>query len=172
MLEDHQIKEVVINNAEELRKAGSSCPNMTPFVLMIALSVHSVFEGIAVGLAPNFSGTVSLVVAIVVHKGAAASALGISLVKTFPDNMPLCRWLVFTFAIATPLGVIIGMLLGKNDVLTVVFNSLACGTFVYIACSEIIVEEFTVPGGRWWKLLAFFCGSVLIFSLWFMPHSH
>ena len=39
------------NEAEVLRKAGSCCPNMTPFVLMIALSVHSIFEGMAVGLA-------------------------------------------------------------------------------------------------------------------------
>jgi len=28
----------------------SCCPNLTPFVLMIALSVHSIFEGLALGL--------------------------------------------------------------------------------------------------------------------------
>lgn len=50
---EHPKVEVYINEAEELRKAGSCCPNMAPFVLMLALSVHAIFEGLAVGLAPS-----------------------------------------------------------------------------------------------------------------------
>lgn len=82
---------------------------MTPFILMIALSVHSVFEGLAVGLAQDFQTCLNMVIAIVVHKEAAGLSLGISLVKTFPDNFRLCRQMVCIFAIATPLGVGIGM---------------------------------------------------------------
>jgi len=157
-----------INEAEELRKAGSCCPNMTPFVLMIALSVHSIFEGIAVGITRDLQDVATLVLAIAIHKGAAASALGISLVKTFPDDFKLCRWLVFTFALATPVGIIIGMCIPDNAVMDVVFNSLAAGSFVYIACSEVIVEEFTIPGDRCWKLLFYLIGIAVIFSLWFL----
>lgn len=156
------------NEAEALRKAGSCCPNMTPFVLMIALSVHSIFEGMAVGLATSVSDVFILTLAIAVHKGAASSALGISLVKTFPDDFPLCRWLVFTFSLATPAGIIIGMLLSGGDVLDVIFNCLAAGSFIYIACSEVIVEEFTVPGDRCWKLLFYLIGIAIIFSLYFL----
>ena len=36
---------------QELKQKNSCCPNMTPFILMIALSVHSIFEGLALGLA-------------------------------------------------------------------------------------------------------------------------
>ena len=50
-----------------------------------------------------------MVIAIVVHKEAAGLSLGISLVKTFPDNFRLCRQCVCIFAIATPVGVAIGM---------------------------------------------------------------
>ena len=82
---------------------------MTPFILMIALSVHSVFEGLAVGLATDMKTCVNMVIAIVVHKEAAGLSLGISLVKTFPDNFRLCRQCVCIFAIATPIGVGIGM---------------------------------------------------------------
>lgn len=77
---------VYINEAEELRKAGSCCPNMAPFVLMMALSVHAIFEGLAVGIAGSFDEASALVLAICIHKGAEGSALGISLVKTFPDD--------------------------------------------------------------------------------------
>jgi zinc transporter 1/2/3 len=145
---------------------------MTPFVLMIALSVHSIFEGLAVGLTSDVSNAFSMVLAIAVHKGAAASSLGISLVKTFPDDFKLCRWLVFVFSLATPFGIILGMILSNSGpVYDVIFNSLAAGSFVYIACSEVIVEEFTIPGSRMWKLLAFLVGIAIITSLWFIPGS-
>lgn len=142
---------------------------MTPFVLMIALSVHSIFEGLAVGLTPDLKNTFNMVLAIAIHKGAAASSLGISLVKTFPDDFKLCRWLVFTFSLATPLGIIMGMLLkNAGTIYDIIFNSLAAGSFVYIACSEVIVEEFTIPGNRMWKLLTFLLGIAVITSLWLL----
>lgn len=77
---------------------------------MIALSVHACFEGIALGLSPTFIATLDIIMAIVIHKGAAASALGISLVKTFPEDFSLVRKLVLVFALATPVGVTIGIL--------------------------------------------------------------
>lgn len=48
---------------------------MTPFILMIALSMHAIFEGMAVGILENKSDVINLVVAIVLHKGAEAAAL-------------------------------------------------------------------------------------------------
>ena len=78
---------------------------------MIALSVHSCFEGLAAGLAMNLLGVTNIIIAICVHKGAAASSLGISLVKSFPNDFRLVRWLIFTFSMATPTGVILGMIL-------------------------------------------------------------
>ena len=109
-----------------------------------------------------------MVAAIVIHKGTAALALGISLVKTFPNDFRLCRILIFIFSLATPLGIGIGMLVADSgDVTTVIFNSLAAGSFVYIACSEVIVEEFSIPGNRFIKLLVFLLGAGIITCLWF-----
>lgn len=142
---------------------------MTPFILMIALSVHSIFEGLALGLQTNEGSVINIVIAILVHKGAASSSLGISLVKTFPDNFRLCRQLVAVFAIATPLGVGIGMaVVNAGDIYEVVFSSIAAGSFVYIACTEVIVEEFSIPGNRYLKLLAFLFGAAIITCLWFL----
>ena len=65
------------------------------------------------------------------HKGAAASSLGISLVKTNPNNFKLARWLIFTFAMATPVGTALGMMVAKaGDVYCIIFSSLAAGTFI------------------------------------------
>lgn len=142
---------------------------MTPFILMIALSVHSIFEGLALGLQKSVSGTMNMVIAILIHKGAAGSSLGISLVKTFPNDFRLCRQLVTVFACATPLGVGIGMALAQaDDIYEIIFSSIAAGSFVYIACTEVIVEEFSIPGNRYWKLLAFILGAAIITSLFFV----
>lgn len=103
------------------------------------------------------------------HKGAAGSSLGISLVKTFPNNFRLCRQLVTIFAFATPLGVLIGIAVsGAGDIYDIIFSSIAAGSFVYIACTEVIVEEFSIPGNRYWKLLAFLFGATIITCLWFL----
>ena len=154
---------------QEMKKKDSCCPNMTPFILMIALSVHSIFEGLALGLTGDESSVINIVIAILVHKGAAGSSLGISLVKTFPNDFRLCRQLVAIFAFATPLGVILGMLVAEaGDIYEVIFSSIAAGSFVYIACSEVIVEEFSIPGNRYWKLLAFLLGATIITLLWFL----
>lgn len=143
--------------------------NFTPFMLMIALSVHATFEGIALGLQPDFINTMDIVIAILVHKGAAASALGISLVKNFPKDFTMVRQLVFLFSIATPIGVIIGMLCSNaGETVDVVMSSLAGGTFIYIGCTEIIVHEFSKGGNKLLKIIAYLCGAALITSLCFM----
>ncbi len=154
---------------QEIKEKSSCCPNMTPYILMLALSVHSVFEGIATGLAKSEQDVLNMAIAILIHKGAAGSSLGISLVKTFPNNFRLARQLAFVFALATPLGVALGMIVANaGDVWEVIFNSIAAGSFLYIACTEVIVEEFSIPGNRYWKLLAFLIGAAIITCLWFL----
>ena len=153
----------------EKKRKDSCCPNMTPFVLMLALSVHSIFEGLALGLAKTESAVINMVIAICFHKFAASASLGISLVKSFPDDFKMIRWLLFMFAIATPIGVLLGMALAKtSEVVEIIFNSIAAGTFLYIACSEMIVEEFSIPGYRYWKLLAFLIGAGFILCLFWI----
>jgi solute carrier family 39 (zinc transporter), member 1/2/3 len=136
---------------------------------MIALCVHSVFEGIACGLQKDEALVLEMVIATVVHKGAAASALGISLVKSFPEDFTLVRQLVCIFAFSTPIGVIIGMFASNaGDLVDVIMSSLAGGTFIYIGASEIIVNEFSSGGYKVHKFIAYLCGSAMITSLCFM----
>jgi zinc transporter ZupT len=44
----------------------------------------------------------------------------------------------------------------------IVFTSLAGGSFIYVSCSELITEEFSLPGNRWLKLFAFLLGATFI----------
>ena len=61
--------------------------------------------------------------------------------------------------------------LGLNDAPEVVISivlSIAGGTFVYIACSEILVHEFENKGYRYVKFICFCLGCAGITSLWFL----
>lgn len=72
-------------------------------------------------------------------------------------------FMVCLFGIFTPLGVSLGIILGETDSdnLELICASLAGGTFIYIACSEVIVEEFSLSRYRFSKM-AFFCFGILI----------
>ena len=73
-------------------------------------------------------------------------SLGISLQKNFIDQMKIVIILIAIFSLATPIGVFIGIMLeDSSEIVEIIFMSLASGTFTYIACSEVIVEEFSIP---------------------------
>jgi len=75
--------------------------------------------------------------------------------------------MICLFAIFTPIGVGLGMLLTAqgSDMIELIFASLAAGSFVYIACSEVIVEEFSISSYRFIKLFFFIIGIAIITSL-------
>ena len=143
---------------------------MTPFVLLIGLGVHAVFEGISLGMSKQTHQTIIFAIAIILHKGAAGMSLGISMAKTFPGQAFFCCKMIFLFSLFTPFGVAIGwgLLEDSNEMVEIWMTSLAAGTFLYIACSEIIVEEFSVPSHRFLKLFAYLVGIAIISSLKFL----
>ena len=129
---------------------------------MIALSVHAMFEGIALGLMNDLSSVVNLIISIAIHKFAESMAISIALLKSKIAFKALFKF-IMVFSLATPLGTAFGILLGNTpEIVSIIFTSLCGGTFIYVACSELIVEEFSMPGNRWIKLLAFVLGAVLI----------
>jgi hypothetical protein len=62
----------------------------------------------------------------------------------------------------------------SNLLVDTIFMSVAGGTFIYVACSEIIVHEFSRGGHGCVKLLLVIAGIVVITLLWLLDggHSH
>ena len=143
---------------------------MTPFVLLIGLGTHAIFEGLALGLSSKSAEVLLFAVAIIMHKGAAGMSLGISMAKTFPGEDNFVIGMIILFAIFTPIGVGLGMILNdvNSDYIEMIFASLAAGSFLYIACSEVIVEEFSISQFRFIKLFFFLIGIGIISSLLFI----
>lgn len=107
-----------------------------------------------------------LTIAIVMHKGAAGMALGTSMVKAFPDSDNHVLLLLFLFALFTPIGVLIGWAVSESSPLVeIIFNCFAGGTFIYIACSEVIIEEFSAPENKYLKFFVYILGIAFIACL-------
>lgn len=156
---DHDHDHVEVDSLNPPKSRLCTC-NLTPIVLMIALSTHAIFEGIAVGIIEKQQDLWTFVIAISMHKWAEAMCLGISMSKNFKDEIRTVYILVLIFSLATPFGIGIGMCIkGSSPLIDIIFSSLAGGTFTYIACSEVIVEEFAVPTFKWVKMIMFLLGA-------------
>jgi len=158
-----QRREFMQDNIEIVDNSKGRGWDLTPYILMIALSVHSVFEGIAVGLQDDPADIWSFLIAIGTHKWAAAMSLGISMSSNLRHSPTQVKILILMFALATPIGIVIGMIaMESSDLINIAFSSLAGGTFLYIAASEVVVEEFSVPTKKWVKLAGFILGALII----------
>lgn len=126
-------------------------------ILASALSIHSVIEGLTLGIQFEESHFINLAIAICIHKIPESLVVGITLAET---RQKLKFAMIFIFCLATPFGILIGASLGQilNRTSQGVFLGICAGTFVYIAASEIIVEEFSVSRMKYKKFLSASCG--------------
>ncbi|QDU60993.1 zinc transporter ZupT [Planctomycetes bacterium Pan216] len=137
-----------------------------PLVLLTVLAFHSFMAGVALGLPEDLITAMVLTGAILAHKGSAAFALAVSMLRV---GMPrgTIFILVMVFSLMTPLGVGGGYLLGEllqgSDVHAVssMVLAFAAGTFLYIAAIDILHAEFAFPLDRYPKFLAVCLGFAL-----------
>lgn len=81
------------------------------------------------------------------------------------ENVSLVHYAVLTLTLAfiTPLGIFIGLGMTSLDTPEVVFgyfNAIATGSFLYIATTEILSDEFHVKTGNRVEKLKKFCAFV------------
>ena len=151
------------NNYDELEtKILKKQSLYKPFILLFALGFHALFEGIAVGILEEFDSVLSLTLVIVAHKWAEGLSFGISFIKL---ELTKCQinLLLTIFSIIGPSGVLLGWFLSivANPFIQGIFLAASSGTFLYIACSEIIVEEFEKKKDKCIKFFFLLLGAII-----------
>ncbi|KAF0288816.1 Zinc transporter ZIP1 [Amphibalanus amphitrite] len=131
-------------------------------IVTAALSVHSVFEGVAIGLEPSEPSVWLLTAAIATHKAIIAFCLGEQLASSLTNRRRALASLA-GFVVASPLGVILGAVLtaggGAGHALpSAVLQALAAGTILYVVLFEIIQGERAKPGPGLARLAAILFG--------------
>lgn len=114
-------------------------------LIVLALSIHELFEGLAVGLESESSLVWLMFGAVSAHKLVIAFCIGMELVVTGTTFL-LSVIYVFTFAVVSPLGIGIGIAItgdggNQTEVAAVILQGLASGTLLYVVFFEVLQSE-------------------------------
>lgn len=114
-------------------------------LIVLALSVHELFEGLAVGLESSPNHVWYMFGAVSAHKLVIAFCIGVELLTT-KTNTILSIVYVFTFAVVSPMGIGIGIAISGNnnpatDIASVLLQGLASGTLLYVVFFEILQND-------------------------------
>lgn len=138
---------------------------LAAYSALIALSIHSLIGGLALGAEKDAARLLVIFFAIFAHKSAEGFALGVSLAHSTITKVQAWR-LIGLFALATPIGGVLGTLLGHAiegraaAIVEGTLLSLAAGTFMYVATFDVLRDEFPNASGRLSKWLAMALGVV------------
>lgn len=142
-------------------------------LIVLALSVHELFEGLAVGLESSTTNVWYMLGAIAAHKLVIAFCIGVELIAS-RTKVWLSAIYITTFAVVSPLGIGIGMILVGGEgatgagISSVILQGLASGTLLYVIFFEIWKNDRT-------GILQYFSalvGFLLMFILQIFTHTH
>ncbi|MBN3306517.1 zinc transporter ZIP3 [Amia ocellicauda] len=155
-------------NPSELARAGP----LRLASLVFALSAHSIFEGLALGLQGEGAKLASLFLGVAIHETLAAVALGVSMAKS---GLPMkdAAKLAVTVSVMIPLGIGVGMGIERaqnlaGSIASVVLQGLAAGTFLFVTFFEILARELEDKHDRLLKVLFLVLGYTVLAGLVFI----
>eukprot|EP00549_Striatella_unipunctata_P023298 CAMPEP_0118682516 /NCGR_PEP_ID=MMETSP0800-20121206/5526_1 /TAXON_ID=210618 ORGANISM="Striatella unipunctata, Strain CCMP2910" /NCGR_SAMPLE_ID=MMETSP0800 /ASSEMBLY_ACC=CAM_ASM_000638 /LENGTH=318 /DNA_ID=CAMNT_0006578909 /DNA_START=310 /DNA_END=1266 /DNA_ORIENTATION=+ len=132
-------------------------------ILLGALSIHSLLEMSALGLASNFRDAALMTMSIGLHQPAESIALLVAFLKAGMPKDRIVR-LMSMFAFMDFVGVAIGMAVNEfaPPIVDAIMVGIVAGTFVYVGATELIPEEWEEKTWKWRKFGAFLGGIVTI----------
>ncbi|KAK3084085.1 hypothetical protein FSP39_007870 [Pinctada imbricata] len=143
-------------------------------ILVLALSLHMLFEGLAVGLQETNQDVWELVGILTLHKCLVAFSAGLQLEEALHSFMKLLISMI-GFSLVAPIGVGIGFMVTEyggdgqaQGIASGVLQSLATGTFFYVTFFEILQKELA----NTYNLLKVFftvIGFLVVIGVQFMP---
>jgi len=117
-------------------------------LVVIALSVHCLFEGMAIGLEDSESCVWKLFLAISIHSIPIVFCIGTEMISTGTQKSKIIIYMI-VLSLVTPAGVLLGILLtvhmeeatGAHILLIGVLQGLAGGTLLYITFFEVLAQD-------------------------------
>ena len=115
-------------------------------LFFLALSLHSLFEGMVIGLQDTVADVLETLVAVAIHKGVIAFSFTLSMTQQ-SIRSPVIIFYVVALAVISPAGIAIGIGVSEGSVgiaasiANGVLQSVAAGTFLYVVFFEILPRE-------------------------------
>lgn len=111
----------------DMNKKSQSKEGLTSFLLILALSIHACFEGIAIGLQNSRMEIFYMFIAITFHKWVEALSIGINLNKSNIEKDYFLKFVIL-FSLMTPIGILLGIIFsGFSDLIEAIFLAISAG---------------------------------------------
>eukprot|EP01121_Diplochlamys_sp_Union-15-3_P021451 TRINITY_DN8698_c0_g1_i2.p1 TRINITY_DN8698_c0_g1~~TRINITY_DN8698_c0_g1_i2.p1 ORF type:complete len:345 (+),score=39.44 TRINITY_DN8698_c0_g1_i2:62-1096(+) len=185
LMDSNNDSEVGVDNKEEKNTQEQNMDGIVPikekakrisqaYIFLIALSVHSVFDGLGIGAEQTVSGFYGLLITVVAHKLLDGFALGVPIF--FAKFSTLRSMLFLGFAASmTPLGIGIGLAVtesfsdgDKAQLASGIILAMTSGSFIFISLMELL--PMALKDGEWIKIkmFALFLGWAImaVIALW------
>ncbi|CAI4224754.1 unnamed protein product [Auanema sp. JU1783] len=113
--------------------------------LLLGLSIHSVFEGVALGVQNERADFFNVLVAIMFHEVLCCFAYGVSMAQQrTPIRSAFLTSIILSATI--PVGMLIALMVDHAEntnsvIIRFILEGLAAGTFIYVACVEMLSME-------------------------------
>lgn len=138
-------------------------------LMVMALSLHEIFEGMTVGLESKASMVWYLLAAISCHKIMLSAFIGLQLLAT-KSKLAVSYIFIMIYALTTPLGILVGLLVSFSSaesihlqLTSVILQGIATGTLIYVVFFEIYFKndtKFKLSGCL--KAVSSICGFVFM----------
>ncbi|CAL4063149.1 unnamed protein product [Meganyctiphanes norvegica] len=153
---------------------------MKSLMIVVALSLHSIMEGVAVGLETESIDMWMIWAAITAHKVIIAFSLGMELLESQFGLSPFLIAMI-TFSVASPLGGLLGTAAlalatqesGPSFVTAMILQGLSGGCILYVTFCEILERERAREHGSLMRLLTLMAGFGIMCGMEFLAaHDH
>ncbi|KAH3761897.1 Zinc transporter 4 [Pelomyxa schiedti] len=141
-------------------------------ILELGVALHSVIIGLALGTSTEVADVRALLIALSFHQFFEGIALGVCILEA---KLSLLRTviMVLIFSITTPIGIAVGIGVGStNRTAEGVLESLAAGILLYMSLVDMVSDDFQKTGekilSRFALVLAFLFGAsaMAIIGMW------
>ena len=137
-------------------------------VLMGALSIHTLFDGLGLGLMDEETKVWSVLIAISIHRVLIFFSTGLTICSNNSVLKFVCAMVYLT--VMSTAGLAIGIAISSQgesvevEILSAVLQGIAVGTFLYVAICEILTPEFENPLDKYriHKVVSVCAGSGLL----------
>ncbi|XP_055610500.1 zinc transporter ZIP3-like [Uranotaenia lowii] len=116
------------------------------FSLLLALVVHSLLEGLAIGVQSTAPGVLLLLGAVSAHKYVVAFCLGVEICTNGSRNRCSHIIQILIFSVGSVAGIAVGMVMDNlsdtfNTLVIPILQGVAGGTLLYVTVSEVLPRE-------------------------------
>ena len=152
--------------------------SLRSYILLLALSLHSLFEGVALGLIQEVDRLIQIAVAVVIHKTIIAFSLGVNMVQHEMSVSAITKS-CFLFSVMGPVGIGVGIAITQSSstfevaISSAVLQGIANGSFLFVTFFEIFQKELSyAKGNRLLKVLFMIIGYSVVTGLLYYIIEH